>query len=198
MTDYQLNCIGHQVSEPMREATSADRDGSRVMYGDFIDLMTHTSKAFYSPQQTIFNEGDLPDGFHLLLAGAVEVVQRGAVVATIEAGEYFGETALLSEAPRNATVRALEPVCSPVPPPRRPAWHAVSRIGRVKPCTAWLAGWLMPPTMPRGRDAAAVTRRFRGRLPRHEQVSRHHTRPPLALAGGEVCVHSCSDGVADA
>ena len=80
------------------------------MYGDFIDLMTHTSKAFYSPQQTIFNEGDPPDGFHLLLAGAVEVVQRGAVVATIEAGEYFGETALLSEAPRNATVRALEPV----------------------------------------------------------------------------------------
>ena len=104
-----------QVSAWLQDATSADRDGSRVMYGDFIDLMTHTNKANYLARQIIFKEGDPPDGFHLLLAGSVDVLQSGKVVATIEAGEYFGETSLLSEAPRNATVRCRDPVaiCAP-------------------------------------------------------------------------------------
>ena len=85
------------------------------MYGDFVGLMTQTDKRRFNPGDAVFKEGDPADGFHLLLSGSVEVLQRGPDgglkrLATLKAGEYFGENALLSGEPRNATVCCLEPV----------------------------------------------------------------------------------------
>jgi CRP-like cAMP-binding protein len=62
-------------------------------------------------------EGDLPDRFYLVVSGAVTVSQQDKdgsdhAVATLRAGHYFGETGLIHNAPRNATVTASgeEPV----------------------------------------------------------------------------------------
>ena len=60
----------------------------------------------------ILSQGAPGDKFYLVREGKVEVVVRDAagerVLATLGPGSYFGETALLKNEPRNATVRAIE------------------------------------------------------------------------------------------
>lgn len=66
------------------------------------------------PGQTIVRQGDIGDCVYFIQSGDVEVVrnERGKEVrvARLSAGQYFGEMALLSSEPRNATVRALTAV----------------------------------------------------------------------------------------
>jgi putative ABC transport system ATP-binding protein len=58
----------------------------------------------------IVTEGEAGDKFYLLARGSVDVVRSGRVAATLSAGSYFGEAALLTGAPRNATIVAREDV----------------------------------------------------------------------------------------
>jgi CRP-like cAMP-binding protein len=63
---------------------------------------------------TIIRQGEVGDECYLLRRGRVEVLARGAQgderkLATRGPGSLFGEAALLTDEPRNATVRALEP-----------------------------------------------------------------------------------------
>jgi len=62
--------------------------------------------------ETVFRQGDLGDRIYIVLAGQAQVVREQAgkeeVLARVGPGEFFGEMALLSSAPRNASVRCLE------------------------------------------------------------------------------------------
>jgi putative peptide zinc metalloprotease protein len=63
---------------------------------------------------TIIRQGETGEECYLLRSGRVEVLAKGAQgdersLATRGPGSLFGEAALLSDEPRNATVRALEP-----------------------------------------------------------------------------------------
>jgi NADH dehydrogenase len=66
----------------------------------------------FEPGEAVFRQGDLGDRVYIVLAGKAEVVRQDAggdvVLAQIGPGEFFGEMALLSSAPRNATVRCTE------------------------------------------------------------------------------------------
>lgn len=48
--------------------------------------------------------------FFVLLEGEVDVVRDGERVNTLRAGDFFGEMALISKHPRNATITATTPV----------------------------------------------------------------------------------------
>jgi uncharacterized protein (DUF58 family) len=66
------------------------------------------------PGQVIFRQGDEGDCAYFIQSGDVEVSRQEEgvqkTVAKLSKGQYFGEMALISNAPRNATVRSLTPV----------------------------------------------------------------------------------------
>ncbi len=59
---------------------------------------------------TVFEAGDVGDGFYVIADGAVEVLDHQRVVRRMSTGEGFGEIALLGGARRTMTVRAQGPV----------------------------------------------------------------------------------------
>ena len=75
----------------------------------------------FREDRIIVQQGDPGDRFYILARGTVEVTrvdENGHIVplAKLKDGDYFGEMALLSGHPRNATVRALTPcVCLSLP-----------------------------------------------------------------------------------
>lgn len=63
-------------------------------------------------ERDIICEGDPGDRFYILVRGKAEVLKASKRAAVLQDGDYFGEIALLSNRPRNATVRSLTPcVC---------------------------------------------------------------------------------------
>ena len=68
----------------------------------------------YRRNETIFHQGDPGDSLYVIQAGAVKIVlpdpegEEGAIIATLGAGDFFGELALLDGEPHSATAIALE------------------------------------------------------------------------------------------
>jgi CRP/FNR family cyclic AMP-dependent transcriptional regulator len=68
----------------------------------------------YRRQEVIFHEGDPGDSLHIVVDGRVKITRQSlegeeAIIATLAAGETFGELALLDGAARSATATAMEP-----------------------------------------------------------------------------------------
>ncbi|MEL7332665.1 MAG: cyclic nucleotide-binding domain-containing protein [Cyanobacteria bacterium J06560_2] len=65
----------------------------------------------FKPGEVLCKEGDPGSSFYIVLSGAVEVYLEQLdqkVVATRGVGEFFGEMSLLLDAPRSASIRAIE------------------------------------------------------------------------------------------
>ena len=66
----------------------------------------------YKAGQTIVIEGRVGAAFFIVVSGSVEVFKRKdsdeVVLATLRAGEFFGELATMRHVPRSANVRALQ------------------------------------------------------------------------------------------
>lgn len=65
----------------------------------------------YPAQTFIFSEGDAGAEVFFILQGRVQVeLASGQVLCELGPGDIFGEMALFNQAPRSASVKALEPV----------------------------------------------------------------------------------------
>lgn len=77
---------------------------------DLKDLVETAEIVRFKPGETIFQQGDRGDDMHLIRSGSctvsMRVAGRDVVLSYVPSGNYIGEMALLSDAPRSATVKA--------------------------------------------------------------------------------------------
>lgn len=75
-------------------------------------LAETATRARFLPGETIISEGGPPDSLHVIRRGSAVVVRPsrdpGLVLGRLGPGDAFGEIALLTEAPRSASVVAIE------------------------------------------------------------------------------------------
>lgn len=82
-----------------------------VIIRDVRSRMDSIVNRHYKPGDIVFHRGDFGDCLYVINEGEVDVIlddtaKDEKILARLGPGEYFGEMALLSNAPRNATVRA--------------------------------------------------------------------------------------------
>jgi CRP-like cAMP-binding protein len=72
-----------------------------------IDAVTQEQS--FQPGQIIVSQGTPGQAFYTVLGGRVELIRDNKSMGALKAGDFFGEMSLLDNAPRSATVRAIEP-----------------------------------------------------------------------------------------
>ena len=70
---------------------------------DFIDVMAPVK---HSAGHVIIQEGEMGDNFFVLESGTCDVLIQGKKVASLRAGQSFGEKGMYFNDPRNATIKA--------------------------------------------------------------------------------------------
>ena len=73
------------------------------------DVLSVGQRVSYQPGQAIVERGDPGDAMYIVLTGAAEV-DVGGRFHRLERGDFFGEMAVLAGKPREATVKAVEPL----------------------------------------------------------------------------------------
>jgi CRP-like cAMP-binding protein/ribonuclease BN (tRNA processing enzyme) len=74
------------------------------------EFLTIVHRELYPPGSLIIGQGEPGDRFYILVSGEAAVVRDGVVLKTYHSGDFFGETALVTGAPRSADVRAKSEV----------------------------------------------------------------------------------------
>ena len=75
-----------------------------------LDLLARTADIVEVPAGTeLIREGESGGEFFAIAEGEVEISRDGTPIATEQAGDVFGEIALLHGIPRTATVRTTAP-----------------------------------------------------------------------------------------
>ncbi len=75
-------------------------------------ILRGTTTKELKPNEYLFQQGEDPDGLYILLSGSLEVSilikNKNAIVRKLVPGDYMGEMGLIDEAPRSASIKALE------------------------------------------------------------------------------------------
>lgn len=80
------------------------------------DFLRHrgVSRINFGPGEIVFRQGEAGDYVYSIINGEAEVIREELdgekILARLGPAEYFGEMALISDAPRTATVRAITPL----------------------------------------------------------------------------------------
>jgi len=93
-------------ADPVFDAIKAMQVFSRLPDKEVAALAKAGREVEHPAGGVIMKQGDRGVGFHIILEGSVDVFVGESTVATLSAGDYFGEIGLIDEQPRTATVVA--------------------------------------------------------------------------------------------
>jgi CRP-like cAMP-binding protein len=99
--------VSHFISEGIKRGLLVRMGMSRL---ELRRLIEYGYRQLFPTGQIVCQENDPGDSFYIILSGSVEVFSQRTekYIATLHAGEFFGEMSLLLGTPRSATVRTLE------------------------------------------------------------------------------------------
>ncbi|MGE5525702.1 MAG: cyclic nucleotide-binding domain-containing protein, partial [Rhodospirillaceae bacterium] len=105
-----IESVRRQIDQAFLRRAVRTHIAQKISEDDLDEIVQGAAIKAYAAGETIFSEGDEPDGLHLIRRGSVMVVRdiggKEVVLSYVAAGNYIGEMALLSDARRTATVRA--------------------------------------------------------------------------------------------
>jgi CRP/FNR family transcriptional regulator, cyclic AMP receptor protein len=86
-----------------------------TLWKDVRSRLEGVATRSFGPGEVIYRQGDPADHIFVITQGQVEIVhadpaQGDVLLSRLAADEYFGETAILSRSPRQATARAVDEV----------------------------------------------------------------------------------------
>jgi CRP-like cAMP-binding protein len=77
---------------------------------DLQAIIDKVQMQYFAPEHVIFNEGDPGEIMYVIKRGQVQVIRGNTILAVLKDGQFFGEMALVSDVPRNATVKTVTEV----------------------------------------------------------------------------------------
>ena len=77
---------------------------------DLQAIIEKVQMQYFDANHVIFNEGDTGDYMYIIKRGQVQVIRNNTILATLSDNQFFGEMALVSDEPRNATVKTVTDV----------------------------------------------------------------------------------------
>ncbi len=83
---------------------------SELSEEDLQQIAEKVKMEYFPADHVIFNEGDTGEIMYVIKRGQVQVIREKAILATLNDNAFFGEMALVSDEPRNATIKTVTDV----------------------------------------------------------------------------------------
>src|SRR5260370_16388197 len=80
-----------------------------LTYKEQTAVLSIATTQSFEVDEEIVSEGDHGDDLFIMVKGRVMIEKNGVQIAEVQTGGHFGEMGLVDNAPRSATVRAIEP-----------------------------------------------------------------------------------------